>query len=326
MKKLIYKSLFLAIVGIGVVGCKKETITQDSREITPEFEASKNLVSFKSIESYENFINNYEEDQKEIALEKLKKNNFQNYFTKKENLVLAKNDDGPDSDDYEMDDRFGQLLNQDGVIRIGDYLFKVNLPLEEVRAVPFTDEDSYSEALALINSSSKDVMVFSTDDDVLDIITTGMQEKCGGSSSFNETRLIENHPGMIGGERFRFRARYFKAGIYNRVVIRGKHETLLPWSHQAYSAMKFEVHVDTWWKSLRVRRRPCNSSSATYHHGGVRDFPIWSNFNNYPAKHFNAYEQTRALNGYRVWVRGEITINNVKYNTPYFGRIVNSNF
>jgi|SRR5690554_3136409 len=46
----------------------------------------------------------------------------------------------------------------------------------------------------------------------------------------------------------------------------------------------------------------------------------------YPAKHFNAYEQTRALNGYRVWVRGEITINNVKYNTPYFGRIVNSNF
>ncbi len=106
MKKLIYGSLFLALVGISIVGCKKEAVTKDSREITPEFEASNNLVSFKSIESYENFIDNYEEEQKEIAFEELNKSGFQNYFTKQENLVLAKNDVGTDSDDYEMDDRF----------------------------------------------------------------------------------------------------------------------------------------------------------------------------------------------------------------------------
>lgn len=326
MKKLIYGSLFLALVGIGVVGCKKETVSKDSREITPEFEASKNLVSFKSIESYENFIDNYEEDQKEIALEKLKKSNFQNYFTKQENLVAAKNDFGTDSDDYEMDDRFGQLLNQDGVIRIGDYLFKVNLPLEEVRVVTFTDSDTYSEALSLINSSSKEVMLFSTDDDVLDLLTIGIQEKCGGSSSFNEHEDIDD---QFGG-KFTFRARYFKAGIYNRVRITGEHHHAgLPNDSEFYlNNLKFEVHVDTWWKSLRVRRRPCQSGHSTYHHGSVRDFTSWGSCTNCTpvVRQFNVYEQTRALNGYRVWVRGLVTIEGVNYVTPYFGRIVNANF
>lgn len=327
MKKLIYKSLFLAIVGIGVVGCKKETITQDSREITPEFEASKNLVSFKSIESYENFINNYEEEQKEIAFEELNKSGFQNYFTKQENLVLAKNDDSTDSDDYEMDDRFGLLLNQDGVIRIGDYLFKVNLPEEEVRAVSYTNSDSYSEALALLNSSSKEVLLFSTDDDVLDIITTGMQEKCGGSSSFNEWSP-SIYDGFIGGNYVRFQSQYFKSGIYFSVRIRGRHYHGGSGIYTSNPTLTFEVSpFNPNWKALRVRRRPCGSGHATYHHGGIRTFQksgVWSGAGSNRYVVFKAYEGVRALNGYRVWIRGYINGNLGHSN--YIGREVNSNF
>ncbi|MEX0596841.1 MAG: hypothetical protein WD512_10095, partial [Candidatus Paceibacterota bacterium] len=323
--------LFLALVGIGVVGCKKEVSSNDTSSdtpelITPDFRANKNLIEFNSIESYENFINNYEEAQKNEAFDALRNSNFQNYFSKTENHVMLKNDDGTDSEVYEMDDRFGQLLNVDGAIKIGDYLFKINLSEKEVRVVSYSAEDDYQSVLSVINSSSKEVKVFSTDDDVLEILETGTQEKCGGSSGFNKYEDVND---QYGG-KFTFRARYFKAGIYNHVYVRGEHH----YAGSAYNSqfyeddMKFEVHVDEWWKALRVRRKPCGNGHATYHHGSVRNFTSWPNPNisDPITRIFHVYEQTRVLNGYRVWVRGIVKIQGTTYTTPYFGRIINSNF
>lgn len=327
MKKVIFRTLFLGLLGLSIVGCKKEVISKDSREITPEFEASKNLVYFYSIESYESFIDNYDEEQKEVAFEELKKSNFQNYFTKHENQVFTKYDDETVLNDYEMDDRFGQLLNQDGVLRIGDYLFKVNLSKEEVRVVPFFNSDSYTEALTLINSQSKEVMLFSTDDDVLDLLATGAQEKCGGSSSFNEWSP-SIYDGFIGGNYARFQAQYFKSGIYFSVRIRGRHYHGGSGIYTSNPTLTFEVSpFNPNWKALRVRRRPCGGGHASYHHGGIRTFQnsgVWSGAGSNRYVVFKAYEGVRALNGYRVWIRGYINGNLGHSN--YIGREVNSNF
>jgi hypothetical protein len=304
MEKLIYGGLLLALVGIGVIGCKKETITQDSREITPEFEASKNLVSFKSIESYENFIDNYEEEQKEIALEKLKKSNFQNYFKKEENLVVAKNDFGTDSDDYEMDEILGQLLNQDGAIRIGDYLFKVNLQLEEVRAVPFTDTDSYSERLALINSSSKDVMVYSIDQDILELVNGGIEKKCGGIGGGDYVTSVVDFGNNI---RCQGMVRHFRAGIYFRTTAR--------FQPLVNGVIQTNLRVQS--PQAWARRRPCNS-------GSVITSPANIKVSGTTQQLWQFYSGTRNLNGLYLFVRVECTYMGQTLNSTWGGRNVNS--
>ncbi len=55
MKKLIYGSLFLAIIGIGIVGCKKETINE---ETSPTSAVESDSVVFDiSLEEFQYILN-----------------------------------------------------------------------------------------------------------------------------------------------------------------------------------------------------------------------------------------------------------------------------
>ncbi len=62
MKKLIYGSLFLAILGIGIVGCKKETINEG---ITPTsvVESNKDIYDI-SLEEFEYILNSQNSEEK----------------------------------------------------------------------------------------------------------------------------------------------------------------------------------------------------------------------------------------------------------------------
>ena len=318
MKKLIYGTLFLALVGIGVVGCKKENKLPLVESNKSKISTDGKMLIFETVESYENSVEDLTEEKREKVLSEISKLNFKNYFS-----VEHFNSKSGNDSIQEMDDYLGQLLNEVGIVQIGNYIYKVNLQSEKVFVLAVSNSSEYQD-LVNENVANKNIRKFSIDDDVIYIAESDEPgEKCGGSSDFDVSRDISDQ----SNGNFKFSARHFKAGIYNRIVIRGIHEYFgYSWPSQNYDSMKFEVHVDSYWQSLRARRRPCNGGSATYHQGGVRAFPLWSNTSSTAAKHFNVYEGTRALNGYRVWVRGEITINGTKYNTDYFGAITNSNF
>lgn len=156
MKKAVLGSLFLALVGMGTMGCKKE-ITPNGKvtAITNEISKSDDVLKFETIKSFEDFVSNDDEKLRKATLESIKSAKFQNYFTGKNNEFVSKS-----SESNEMDDFLGQLLNKDGAIVIGEHLFKIDLVTEKVYAVKHSTSDVYSVAIAKINSVDKDVKVF----------------------------------------------------------------------------------------------------------------------------------------------------------------------
>lgn len=159
---------------------------------------------------------------------------------------------------------------------------------------------------------------------MLDLIIDGVQEKaCDGAAQFNHTGN-KHYDGFIGGEYVQFQARYLKLGIYFSVRIKGHYYGY----GLANPELTFEIRSDSPnYKAMRMRRKPCNSGSTTYHTGGIRNFSnsgIWSGVNGDYYKMWKGYEGTRALNGYRIWIKGYI--NGKVADKTWIGREVNSNF
>lgn len=121
MKKSFYLCLLFCCSIVVIASCSKIENQVTTTKITEDLKCSESLLEFNSIESYENFITNYKQAQKEIVFEKLKHIEFTNYLSNKQNFNYLKNKQETISDIYEMDDELGQMLNEDGLIRIGDY-------------------------------------------------------------------------------------------------------------------------------------------------------------------------------------------------------------
>ena len=107
MKKLVFGGLFLALVGIGFVGCKKENNLNNSNLINNDFSANGKMLVFESVESYEKSIEFQTVEKREKFLSDISKLNFKNYFSVEHTESKSGNDSV-----QEMDDFFGQLLNE----------------------------------------------------------------------------------------------------------------------------------------------------------------------------------------------------------------------
>jgi len=332
MKKLIYGSLFLALVGIGFIGCKKQNPIADQKEsnlksITVEtiggLEKVGSILKFETIEDYVTFV----EDSLETKWEKLdaftSEQGFQNYFV--QNPLSS-----DDSDSLAMEEMFGKLLNGDGVIIIGEYAIKIDLPKQSAFVTKKVNLTANYNDLITGKTSNKDVKAFSTNDDVIDILLDGLTFKCGGSQGFNELSEIFGPEGfdLYGGEMVTFRARYFKSGIYFAVRIKGYQHPNDLGLYGSTPKLQFEIQSDNPnWKAMRMRPRPCSNNNNVYHTGGLRDFNgsgVWSSDQLGRYQVWKGYERVRGLNGYRIWIRGYI--NDQLSSTTWIGREVNSNF
>jgi hypothetical protein len=329
MKKLIYGSLSIMFVIVTTFGCKKQKMISSEKEnhlktITldtiPGLEKVGSILKFETIEDYINFV----EDTLDTKWSRLEDftitNGFENYFS--QNTTSSINEDS-----LRMDEMFGKLLNKDGVIILADYAVKIDLSKQKVF---ITDEKNlqanYSD-LITGSTSNKNVKSYSTNDDVIDIILNGVTFKCDGAASFNEwSEPI--YDGFIGGNYAQFQAQYFKSGIYFSVRIRGRHYHGGTGLYTSSPSFSFEVSsFNPNSKAMRMKRRPCGSSHVTFHHGGLRQFQnsgLWSGAGTNQYVVFTAYEGSRALNGYRVWIRGYI--NGSLGHSNYIGREINSNF
>lgn len=265
MKKLIYGTLFLAIVGIGVSGCKKENKLPLVESNQSEISANGKMLIFESVESYEKSVDYTSEEKREKLLSNISKLNFKNYFSVEHLNSKSENDSI-----QEMDDFLGQLLNEDGCIQIGNYIYKVNLQAEKVFALPVANSDEYQD-LVNENKSNKNIRQFTTNDDVIYLAESGdTGEKCNNpAGGFEGTTVFEQNTTY----ETRCYLKYFTAGIYYRVTGRSK-------KIGNYGG-NYRYILECVNSTTQIRRNPCSNDDVTYHYTGIKKDtyndpePVW---------------------------------------------------
>lgn len=307
MKKLIYGALFLALVGIGIVGCNKENIAIS--EINKnEVSIDGKLLVFNSVEDFERLVDEQNLESREHLLSELSTENYKNYF----NIDHPELNNGESS--QEMDNFLGQLLNEDGAIQIGRHIFKIDLGTEKVFVIKSENKELDYDDLINGNTNNTNVAAYSVDQEVLYLVNGEAEEKCGGIGGFDNYSNTVNLDDD-GNIKFNSRCRLFRAGVYFRVY--GSVEYTQAYSGQVNIAL--EIQGPQAW----MKRKPCGSGTITTHHSGER---VSGYFYRYL---FEAYSKTRNLNGIYMFVRaraeiappGQPTV--TKY-TNWTGRNVNS--
>jgi hypothetical protein len=279
------------------------------------------ILRFETTDDYVEFI----EDTSQVKWDKLadfsSEKGFVNYF--QQSPVIT------NSDSSLMDEDFGQLLNVDGVLIIGDKAIKIDKPNESVYITSMQNLNLNYQDLIIGDTLNKSIIQFSTSDDVIDYLYLGFIEKCGGSEDIDATsnklyRFEDDTTDYVD-----YYARYNKLGIYYSVKIRAIHHIQLS-ALQNYSNVKFKLKLDDLndSHSMRFRPRPCSGSNNVYHHGGTRSFQKVYPFNGNMVLKFVAYERVRSLNGYRLWMKGIFygAANNNIETSEWIGDEVNSNF
>jgi hypothetical protein len=323
MKRLFYGILFLSLVSQGVSSCKKqkEFPINHTNNSVEKVQLHNKVVKFDTHQGYINFIENTSDSAKSIFLRTLSVQGFDNYFSNPLNVNVPNDSLGK----YEMDEFFGQILNDQGIFQIENYLFKVSILDSSVYVLPFDEEKDDYEGLANSFLTNKKTVKFTTDDDVIDLVFGNGSPKCGGSQSFE--KISNNVVLGTGGEYCYFRVNYLKLGVYYTVRVKGFQHVGTAGYFISSPILKFEIKVDNpLSNSMRMRPRPCSGGNNVYHHGGLRTFTgtgVWSGLGGERYQTWKGYERVRGLNGYRIFVKGNI--DGISYG-DWIGREVNSNF
>lgn len=288
----------LGFIGAGLIGCQKDSIQKDNNSVyntEAGMSTDGKMLIFKSIQDYENAIENKADLNYQQLLDNANSLNFNNYLSSHSNSDV----------ENKMDDFFGQLLNEDGAIQIGNHIFKIDLNSEKVYSLNINNRNSSYKDLLKGNSSNKDISVFSTGDDVIDLLENGSIEKsCGGIGGDDYVTSVVDFGNNV---RCQGMVSHFRAGIYFRTTAR--FEPLL--SGVIYSELEIK-NPEAW-----ARRRPCNSNSITTSSSGVKKSgtsqQIWQ-----------FYSGVRNLNGLYLFARVKCTYNGVTKYSSWGGRNVNS--
>jgi hypothetical protein len=184
MKKIIW--LFQIVLMIVLfISCKKENRGSTAETEKKFYEIKNGLVHFFSASSYNQFLESATGNEKNELIATLRKAQGYESILKnpsKLNLTLGNRlihtgdtsiDD--DIDDLLSSDLLGSIINSDGLVQIGDYIFNVNLVREKCFALHSSWAGPASETYRydlLLNENASNIYVFefSTDDDVLDIL------------------------------------------------------------------------------------------------------------------------------------------------------------
>ena len=321
------QGLCLALLVVGMTACEKEP-SASSAPAQSQVSTDGNMLIFESIELFEKTVSDLDDKKQEDFLKQISSLTFNNYFSSAPTpLPMGQ------SATQEMDEFLGQLLNEDGVIQIGAYLFKIDLKKEQVFVLPTSYKQTDYKDLVQGNLQNQHLMVYSTGDDVLDLLTNPSPEKCGGVGGGTYPCYSQAYQGQIvatvgGGIVWRLNpgVKFFRAGIYFRL------SSLYDiWAYPNAQATSggtkvrnisgvFEVEIFCRYPEGWYRKRPCNSGSIGRQSPGFY-------YREASASHQRTfYSGTRNLNGYYFFVQGRVRYpdGSVTIASPYGGRNVNS--
>lgn len=213
MKKLIFGTLFLALVGIGTTGCKKEVLNKNSSMVTNTqnnssqiksltgFQSDGKMLIFNTSDDFANFIefdiskhvNEYNVNSKEgqPALRNIKQELANEVYSRYSNYISSSN-----QVDYINDNILNEVLNKDMIVQIGNYLYRLNKEKEKVFVLSSTYKVTDYNDLVSENTSNKKIMVYSTEEDVLEMVEAGrLSEKVVGCTA--PSALEQNSPNTL---------------------------------------------------------------------------------------------------------------------------------
>lgn len=300
MKKSIFGGLFLALVGIGMLGCKKtEVASATSNSTKPIGEKSINnamrystdnrMLIFKTTEDYEAVIAEIGSGGEQAFIDEVVQLNYTSYA---EELASK----GGSTVDLIADDVMSAILNKDGVVQIGDYVYRINKSTEKVFVLPASKISAYDELVAE-SKTNPDVRKFSTSDEVIDLAESGAAGEQKGlfcsDRKANEHNQSSNVVKLMDSPLvdMYIKASYNKFGVYFTLKAEGKHPTV-SWSLYKFY---FQVENSSWAKR-------CGSSCDNYSHPWLTK-SSGTQSNNVQTEKYLFFNGMRQLKNYHFKVR-----------------------
>ena len=165
---------------------QKVTLNDKSDLLDGNAFLAKGIVHFPSVSFYQQFVETRSEAQEESLLKDL--DGSADYISlKKVSGLKSKNSKqgrtlgAKEIELAETNDFISTLINSNGMISIGDYYFKINLNTEKAYVLR-KEHLAQIEDLANENIENKNIMIFSTSDDVLNLLEEGMKGTSSGRS------------------------------------------------------------------------------------------------------------------------------------------------
>lgn len=164
--KTLRNAIYLSCCALLIVSCSKEEGQVDLHEDQKaNVEVKDDLLSFKTFEDYDKALS----ERGEFVARFSSFNSISKNLSKETTANQKRQEDIPaDYEDYGILD----LLNEDGMIKIGEFTFKLDFVKEVVAAVSGEDE-TVLELLKNEDYQNEGIMLFSFNDDVLTLLEEG---------------------------------------------------------------------------------------------------------------------------------------------------------
>lgn len=201
------------------------------------------MLIFETTDDYRKVLNDPTEEIKSKFLQELDNLKYKSYA---EHLSLSKSSE---NDDLLGDDDLAQILNEDWIVQIGDYLYRVNKPTESVYVLPASNVSQYQD---LVNESkaNKNIRKFSTEDDVIELAESGAAGQkglfCGEGGVGSRSASINHGSAPNATTGVTSTLRHSKFGIYFTIVMESS-------SNWVLSQFKFEFPTSS--DQRRFKRR-----------------------------------------------------------------------
>ena len=126
-------------------------------------------------------------------------------------------------DDYGI---LPKILNEDKIVKIGEYLIKIDLHNERVLVLEEQHKSEYAD-LVTDNFENSHIMTFSTDDEVLELLENGSKgsvnaRMLGCNDEWADAQKHAHHPKSSSKHRLDAKVVYQRAGIYYSILAKGK--------------------------------------------------------------------------------------------------------
>ncbi len=252
------------------------------------------VLTFNSIADYEAIVDagedmslDYSEEEgepQEIIEEGIEEQELMDYIEQ----IEFENYGVIHGEDNDLEEPFlAAILNVDKIIQMGNWLIKVDVVREKVWVIPADAEQAYENLRA---ETGEGLQVYSTGDDVLDILQYGPDYASRGCSGVGSLNVI-NETSFFPGSPIRFsgRVRFFRAGIYFKLSAKAEYTK----QYNGALYLTLEVRGPEAWR----KRRPCRPRHVGTASAGVKK----------QGRHFSQqwvfYSRTRSLNGYYLFAR-----------------------
>lgn len=164
--------------------------TPESPGFTEHIVFEDNLLKFDKISSYEDLLENQGEEAQEQLIRQIASNkgfiSMQRFYTDQDakRAYQRKNGRSYAVENPVEDEFLASILNPDGIVQIGEWLFKVNLEKDIVLAMNQKYKNFFYNDLVNEKIDNKQIYVYSTDDEVINLIKNGVYGTSEGGENY----------------------------------------------------------------------------------------------------------------------------------------------